>query len=105
MADKDPRYWGDLRVGNRIDLASFRVSAAEDLAFGKLTGDENELHSNQDFCERESFIKRNKDGKETKEPLVHGLATLAFSFGAVWKSGAWGVGPVIGRSGLESVRF
>lgn len=65
------RYWEDLEVGETYTSPSRTITEADIVNFAGLSGDYNELHTSEQFCQGTMFGKR----------IAHGLLGLAIASG------------------------
>ena len=65
------RYWDDLQVGEEETSPGRTVTEADIVAFAGLSGDYNEIHTNEDFASKGMFKTR----------IAHGLLGLAIASG------------------------
>lgn len=70
------RYFEEFTKDQELRLPPFSISQREMEEFGRLTDDQNPLHTDRAFCEAESLFGR---------PVVQGMATLSFAMGLIDK--------------------
>jgi len=72
MADESNlKYWEDLEIGEEHISPSRTVTESDIVSFAGLSGDYNELHTNEEFCKDTMFGGR----------IAHGLLGLSISSG------------------------
>lgn len=71
------RYFEEFHKDQEFSLPPFSISQREVEEFGRLTGDQNPLHTDTEFSRTEGLFGR---------PVVHGMATLSFAMGVIDKA-------------------
>ena len=74
------RYFEEFTQGQEFSPPPFSISKREMEEFGRLTGDQNPLHTDAEFCRSEGLFRL---------PVVHGMATLSFAMGVIDKAGVF----------------
>jgi acyl dehydratase len=70
-------YFEEFKVGERITTSSHVVTDADIMGFADLTGDNNRIHTDEEFSKAGPFGKR----------VAHGLLGLSLTMGLAWKTG------------------
>ena len=71
------RYFEEFRVGEKLVTEGRQVSGSDILSFAGLTGDDNRLHTDDEFSRGGPFGKR----------IAHGLLGLSIASGLLWQTG------------------
>jgi 3-hydroxybutyryl-CoA dehydratase len=71
------RYFEEFNVGEKVSTESRVVTDADIMTFATLTGDNNRIHTNEEFSRTGPFGKR----------VAHGLLGLSIASGLLWKTG------------------
>jgi len=74
------RYFEEFTQGQEFSPPPFSISKREMEEFGRLTGDQNPLHTDAEFCRSEGLLRL---------PVVYGMATLSFAMGVIDKAGVF----------------
>lgn len=88
------RYFEQFVVGDEFVSPSRTITETDIVMFAAMTGDYNELHTNEEFMKKSQFGRR----------IGHGLLGLAISHGLLFRSGIL-EGTVIAFLDVESWRF
>jgi acyl dehydratase len=70
-------YFEEFKVGEKITTGSRKISGEDIMQFAELTGDNNRIHTNEEFSRKGPFGKR----------VAHGLLGLSVTMGLAWKTG------------------
>jgi acyl dehydratase len=70
-------YFEEFRVGEQITTGRRKVAGADIMQFAELTGDNNRIHTDEEFSKTGPFGKR----------VAHGLLGLSLTMGLAWKTG------------------
>jgi acyl dehydratase len=70
-------YFEEFKTGDKMTTGSRVVSEADIMAFAELTGDDNRIHTDEEFSKAGPFGKR----------VAHGLLGLSITMGLAWKMG------------------
>lgn len=70
-------YFEEFKTGDKMTTGSRVVSDADIMAFAELTGDDNRIHTDEEFSKAGPFGKR----------VAHGLLGLSITMGLAWKMG------------------
>jgi acyl dehydratase len=70
-------YFEEFKVGEKITTGSRKISGADIMQFAELTGDDNRIHTDEEFSRSGPFGKR----------VAHGLLGLSVTMGLAWKTG------------------
>jgi len=71
------RYFEDFHVGEKIMTESRTVSEDDILAFARLSGDNNPIHTSAEFSKSTQFGRQ----------IAHGLLGAALTSGLAWRTG------------------
>src|SRR5512146_3212002 len=71
------RYFEEFQVGEKVMTQSRKVSDSDIMTFASLTGDNNRIHTNEEFSRTGPFGKR----------VSHGLLGLSIASGLLWQTG------------------
>ena len=88
------KYFDDLKVGESFVTPARTITETDVVMFAGMTGDYNELHTNNEFMKDSPFGQR----------LVHGLLALAISHGLIFRLGFL-EGTAIAFLGIDSWQF
>lgn len=70
-------YFEDFTVGQRLDTQKRTVSEDDIMAFARLTGDDNRIHTDPEFSKTTPFGRQ----------IAHGLLGLSIASGLAWQTG------------------
>ena len=70
-------YFEEFRIGEMITTGDHTVSEADIMTFAELTGDNNRIHTDEEFSKAGPFGRR----------VAHGLLGLSLTMGLAWKTG------------------
>ena len=70
-------YFEDFNVGQRLDTQKRTVSEDDIMAFARLTGDDNRIHTDPEFSKTTPFGRQ----------IAHGLLGLSIASGLAWQTG------------------
>jgi acyl dehydratase len=70
-------YFEEFKVGEKIKTGIRTVSDTDIMSFANLTGDNNRIHTDEEFSKAGPFGKR----------VAHGLLGLSIAMGLAWKTG------------------
>jgi acyl dehydratase len=70
-------YFEEFKAGEKIATGSRKISGEDIMAFAVLTGDDNRIHTDEEFSRTGPFGKR----------VAHGLLGLSVTMGLAWKTG------------------
>ncbi len=70
-------YFEEFKVGEKIKTGNRTVSDQDIMSFANLTGDDNRIHTDEEFSKAGPFGKR----------VAHGLLGLSIAMGLAWKTG------------------
>lgn len=70
-------YFEEFKVGEKIKTKDRTVSDQDIMSFANLTGDNNRIHTDEEFSKAGPFGKR----------VAHGLLGLSIAMGLAWKTG------------------
>ena len=70
-------YFEEFKAGEKITTGSRKVSGDDIMQFAELTGDNNRIHTDEEFSRTGPFGKR----------VAHGLLGLSMTMGLAWKTG------------------
>ena len=70
-------YFEDFTVGQRLDTQKRTVSEDDIMAFARLTGDDNRIHTDPEFSKTMPFGRQ----------IAHGLLGLSIASGLAWQTG------------------
>lgn len=70
-------YFEDFTVGQRLDTEKRTVSEDDIMAFARLTGDDNRIHTDPEFSKTTPFGRQ----------IAHGLLGLSIASGLAWQTG------------------
>ena len=70
-------YFEEFKTGDKMTTGSRVVSDADIMNFAELTGDDNRIHTDEEFSKAGPFGKR----------VAHGLLGLSITMGLAWKLG------------------
>jgi acyl dehydratase len=70
-------YFEDFTVGQRLDTQKRTVSEDDIMAFARLTGDDNRIHTDPEFSKTMPFGRQ----------VAHGLLGLSIASGLAWQTG------------------
>ena len=70
-------YFEEFKTGDKMTTGSRVVSDADIMTFAELTGDDNRIHTDEEFSKAGPFGKR----------VAHGLLGLSITMGLAWKMG------------------
>jgi len=71
------RYFEEFKVGEKVSTQSRAVTDGDIMTFSSLSGDDNRIHTDEDFSRNGPFGKR----------VAHGLLGLSIASGLLWKTG------------------
>ncbi len=71
------RYFEQFQVGEKVSTQSRKVTDADIMTFATLTGDDNRIHTDEEFSRSGPFGKR----------ISHGLLGLSIASGLLWQTG------------------
>ena len=71
------RYFEEFQVGEKVMTQSHKVTDADIMTFATLSGDNNRIHTNEEFSRSGPFGKR----------IAHGLLGLSIASGLLWQTG------------------
>ena len=71
------RYFEEFQVGEKVMTQSRKVTDADIMTFATLSGDNNRIHTNEEFSRSGPFGKR----------IAHGLLGLSIASGLLWQTG------------------
>ncbi len=71
------RYFEQFQVGEKVSTQSRKVTDADIMTFATLTGDDNRIHTVEEFSRSGPFGKR----------ISHGLLGLSIASGLLWQTG------------------
>ena len=70
-------YFEDFFVGQKLDTQKRTISEDDIMAFARLTGDDNRIHTDPEFSKTTVFGKQ----------VAHGLLGLSIASGLAWQTG------------------
>ena len=70
-------YFEDFTVGRTLDTQKRTVSEDDIMAFARLTGDDNRIHTDPEFSKTTPFGRQ----------IAHGLLGLSIASGLAWQTG------------------
>lgn len=70
-------YFEEFKVGEKITTGKRVVSDSDIMSFATLTGDNNRIHTDEEFSKAGPFGQR----------VAHGLLGLSIAMGLAWKTG------------------
>lgn len=70
-------YFEDFTVGQTLDTQKRTVSEDDIMAFARLTGDDNRIHTDPEFSKTTPFGRQ----------IAHGLLGLSIASGLAWQTG------------------
>ena len=70
-------YFEEFKAGDKMTTGSHTLSDADIMTFAELTGDNNRIHTDEEFSKAGPFGKR----------VAHGLLGLSLTMGLAWKLG------------------
>ncbi len=70
-------YFEDFTVGQKLDTQKRTVSEDDIMAFARLTGDDNRIHTDPEFSKTTPFGRQ----------IAHGLLGLSIASGLAWQTG------------------
>ncbi len=70
-------YFEEFKIGEKMMTGTHIVSDADIMTFAELTGDNNRIHTDEEFSKAGPFGKR----------VAHGLLGLSLTMGLAWKMG------------------
>lgn len=70
-------YFEDFTVGQRLDTQKRTISEDDIMAFARLTGDDNRIHTDPEFSKTMPFGRQ----------VAHGLLGLSIASGLAWQTG------------------
>ncbi len=70
-------YFEDFKVGQKIETERRTVSDNDIMSFAGLTGDNNRIHTDEEFSKAGPFGQR----------IAHGLLGLSIASGLLWRTG------------------
>jgi acyl dehydratase len=70
-------YFEEFKVGEKITTGRRQITGADIMQFAELTGDDNRIHTDEEFSRSGPFGKR----------VAHGLLGLSVTMGLAWKTG------------------
>jgi len=88
------KYFDDWAVGSEYVTPGRTLTETDVVMFAAMSGDYNELHTNDEFMKKSDFGRR----------IVHGLLGLAVSHGLLFRTGFLD-GTAIAFLGIESWKF
>jgi len=88
------KYFDDWAVGSEYVTPGRTLTETDVVIFAAMSGDYNELHTNDEFMKKSEFGRR----------IVHGLLGLAVSHGLLFRTGFLD-GTAIAFLGIESWKF
>jgi len=88
------KYFDDWAVGSEYVTPGRTLTETDVVMFAAMSGDYNELHTNDEFMKKSEFGRR----------IVHGLLGLAVSHGLLFRTGFLD-GTAIAFLGIESWKF
>ncbi len=71
------RYFEELEIGDTVLTGEHVLTQEEIMAFARLTGDDNPLHTDEAYAQTQMFGR----------PVAHGLLILSIASGLAWKLG------------------
>lgn len=71
------QYFEEFRVGEKVVTGSRKVTDGDIMAFATLSGDNNRIHTDEQFSRNGPFGKR----------ISHGLLGLSIASGLLWQTG------------------
>lgn len=71
------RYFEEFQVGEKVTTGTHKVTDADIMAFAELSGDNNRIHTDEEFSRKGPFGKR----------VAHGLLGLSLASGLLWRTG------------------
>jgi 3-hydroxybutyryl-CoA dehydratase len=71
------RYFEEFKVGEKVSTASRAVTDSDIMTFAALSGDDNRIHTDEEFSRTGPFGKR----------VSHGLLGLSIASGLLWQTG------------------
>jgi acyl dehydratase len=71
------RYFEEFQVGEKVATGSRKVTDTDIMTFATLSGDDNRIHTNEEFSRNGPFGKR----------VAHGLLGLSIASGLLWQTG------------------
>ncbi len=71
------RYFEEFEIGDEVVTAEHVVTEEEILAFARLSGDDNPMHSDPEYAKTHMFGQR----------VAHGLLILSIASGLAWQLG------------------
>jgi acyl dehydratase len=75
--DEQGRYFEEFEVGDEVVTAGHVVTEEEILAFARLSGDDNPMHSDPEYARTHMFGQQ----------VAHGLLILSIASGLAWRLG------------------
>jgi acyl dehydratase len=70
-------YFEEFKAGEKISTGGRTVSDGDIMTFAELTGDNNRIHTDEEFSKAGPFGRR----------VAHGLLGLSLTMGLAWKTG------------------
>ena len=71
------RYFEEFQVGEKVTTGTHKVTDADIMTFAELSGDNNRIHTDEEFSRKGPFGKR----------VAHGLLGLSIASGLLWQTG------------------
>jgi acyl dehydratase len=71
------RYFEEFELGDTMVTQEHVVTEEEIMAFARLTGDDNPLHTDHEYAKTQMF----------GQPVAHGLLVLSIASGLLWQLG------------------
>ncbi len=71
------RYFEEFNVGEKVSTESRTVTDTDIMTFAALTGDNNRIHTDEEFSSKGPFGQR----------VAHGLLGLSIASGLLWRTG------------------
>jgi 3-hydroxybutyryl-CoA dehydratase len=71
------RYFEEFHVGEKVTTGTRRITDGDIMTFAELSGDNNRIHTDEEFSRNGPFGKR----------VAHGLLGLSIASGLLWKTG------------------
>ncbi len=71
------RYFEEFQVGEKVTTGTHKVTDADIMSFAELSGDNNRIHTDEEFSRKGPFGKR----------VAHGLLGLSLASGLLWRTG------------------
>ncbi len=70
-------YFEEFKVGDKVTTQSRKVTDGDIMTFATLSGDNNRIHTDEEFSRKGPFGKR----------VAHGLLGLSLASGLLWRTG------------------